>query len=185
MRMRVWSKQHESVLQVLDEHGRYTAHGDYLYRELGDLAPLVLEVYNWLAANHPQREQRPPDAVYPIWLSYTEDAVMRADAGTVILELEVDEAFVTPIDILKWGTMLNYSYIPLDETDAAAHKAELEAYGISDAKAYMSAFYPAIKRQIEASWRRLFDDTVSLGGDASYGTIWEINESWIKNIRRP
>jgi hypothetical protein len=42
------------------------------------------------------------------------------------------------------------SYIPADEHDAKRHRQLLEQYGVSNAKAYMSQFYPQIKREIIA-----------------------------------
>ena len=47
--------------------------------------------------------------------------------------------------------ILNYSYIPADEDDAKRHKQLLADYGVSDAQAYMSRFYPQIKMEIMSS----------------------------------
>ena len=55
-------------------------------------------------------------------------------------------------------------------------------YGVDDAKAYMSQFYPMIKKEIVASWDRLFDDQVKLGNDLKYGTIWEVRKEWVTNV---
>ena len=97
----------------------------------------------------------------------------------MILELALDPARITPIHIGKWGTMLNYSYIPADQADAKRHEKLLKDYGVSDAKAYMSQFYPQIKREIIQSWERLFDSAITLGSNETYGTIWEIRKEWV------
>ena len=68
------------------------------------------------------------------------------------------------------------SYIPADEHDAKRHRQLLEQYGVSNAKAYMAQFYPQIKREIIASWTRLFDDSILLGSDEKYGIIWEVKK---------
>ena len=59
-----------------------------------------------------------------------------------------------------------------------------EQYGTSDAQAYMSRFYPHIKRNIIESWSRLFDDSIILGSSKCYGNIWEVRKEWISEIIR-
>lgn len=100
----------------------------------------------------------------------------------VVFELTIDEEMITPINIAKWGAILNYSYIPVDEADRKRHRELLDAYGIDDVKAFMTQFYPAIKKEIVTSWDRLFDDNVKLGNDLKYGTIWEIRKEWVTKV---
>ncbi len=180
--IRVWTKQHSSVLTELEETGRYVAKREYICMDLEEHAELVLEVYDWLVNHTPNRRKKPEDVQYPIWLSLKEETTMLPTEDTVILELEIEQELLTPIHINKWGTMLNYSYIPLNEEDEKAHKACLKAYDVSDTLAYMSRFYPQIKREIIESWKRLFDDTITLNSDAYYGNIWEIKQEWIRKI---
>lgn len=182
--MIVWTKQNENVAKALAETGRYIAKKEYIFRDLEEHAPLVLEVYDWLVKNSPAAPQKPADVEYPIWVSTSKEATMLPSEGAVILELEVDPALITRVNIDKWGTILNYSYIPADAADAKRHLQMLEEYRVSDAKAYMSQFYPRIKREIQESWRRLFDDSVILGSGNSYGNIWEIRNEWVRNILR-
>lgn len=104
------------------------------------------------------------------------------DENSVILELELDPSTITHVNIEKWGMILNYSYIPADEDDAERHRQLLLDYGVSDAQAYMSRFYPQIKMEIMSSWARLFDENVKANSDACYGNIWEAKEEWITQI---
>ena len=83
---------------------------------------------------------------------------------------------------MKWGSILDYSYIPSDKADAARHRALLEEYRVNDSKAYMSQFYPQIKREIIESWDRLFDDSADPGNSDCYGNIWEIKKEWVTNV---
>ena len=69
-----------------------------------------------------------------------------------------------------------------DKADEKRHKELLEAYGVSDTQAYMSQFYPEIKREIRESWKRLFDDDIQIGSDGCYGNIWEVRREWVKNV---
>ena len=180
--IKVWTKQHRAVLDGLERDGRYTAKRAYVELENGDCAPIVLEAYNWLVSHAPGREHRPAGAEYPVWVSFSRDKAMLPQENTVLLEIAVDPALVTPIHVAKWGTILNYSYIPLDEQDARRHRELLQLYRVSDTKAYLSQFYPQIKREIVASWDRLFDDSVQLNGDLRYGIVWEVQRQWVTQV---
>lgn len=179
---KVWTKQHRHVLEELHESGRYTAKRRYIEQDLQEHSKIMLEAYDWLVKNGPHAKDRPADVQYPVWVSLTKDATMLPDDNTVILELELNPSDITYINIEKWGMILNYSYIPSDETDGKRHRDLLKAYHISDAKAYMSQFYPQIKAEITASWSRLFDDTVPVHNPSCYGTIWEVRTEWITKI---
>lgn len=180
--IKVWTKQHRNVLRELEEKGRYIARREYIRADLQEHAGLVLEAYDWLVRHSPDAVHKPEDVEYPVWVSFTSEAVMLPSQGTAILELELDPARITSVNIEKWGSILNYSYIPRDKEDAARHLEQMEQYGVSDAKAYMSQFYPQLKREITASWDRLFDDSIILGNDSSYGLIWEIRREWVTQI---
>lgn len=180
----VWTKQHENVLKLLESEGRYTAKREYIIMDLEEHANLVLEVYEWLVKNGPDAVNRPADVEFPVWVSFEKDATMMPSDGTVILELELEEEWITHVNIAKWGTILNYGYIPADEQDAVRHKKLLSDYGISDAKAYMSQFYPQIRQEIRNSWKRLFDDSILVGNQSDYGNIWEVRREWIKRVIR-
>lgn len=182
--VRVWTKQHINVLEELERTGVYRAKGRYIALDLEEHAPLVLEVYDWLVAHSPAAPLRPEGAEYPVWVSFLREGTMLPGDGAVILELELDPAVITRINVAKWGAMLNYSYLPRDEGDARRHRQLLSDYGTSDAKAFMTPFFPQIKREILDSWPRLFDDSVQLGSDLSYGTIWEVRRQWIRHILR-
>lgn len=179
----VWTKQHEDIIETLAESGRHIAKKEYILNDLEEQAPLVLEVYDWLAKNSPGAGQKPPDVKYPIWVSLAQEATMLPEQGRVILELCIDPDIITYVNIEKWGKILNYSYLPENAEDAERHKKLLEQYNIGDAKAYMSQFYPAIKREIIHSWGRLFDHTGFDNSDA-YGNIWEIKKEWVTKIIR-
>lgn len=181
--MTVWTRQHESVLETLERTGRYTAKRDFIVKDLEEHAELVLEVYDWLAAHSPNVQYRPEEAEYPVWVSYTQEAVMLPSPGTALLELSIPEELIAPVNIEKWGAILNYSYIPSGPQDARRHRRLLEERGISDAKAYLSRFYPEIKSEIVASWDRLFDSQVLLGSAAAYGTVWELRREWVRGRR--
>lgn len=178
----VWTKQHESILKTLNSEGRYTAKKEFIFKDLGEHAHLVLETYDWLVKNTPNIYNKPQDAEYPIWVSFSKEATMMPTDKSVIIELIIDLDLITRVNINKWGAILNYSYIPENEDDEKRHKGILDRYNISDAKALISQFYPEIKREVINSWSRLFDQSISLGNDNCYGNIWEIKKEWIVKI---
>lgn len=178
----VWTKQHRSVWDTLQKTGRYAAKRSFVALDLGEHAPLVLKAYDWLVGHHPDSARRPADADVPVWVSFDRDATMLPGKGSVILELSVDPGLITPVNIAKWGAILNYSYIPENAADAARHRTMLEDCGVSDAKAVMTQFYPQLKREVVESWSRLFDPSVSMGSDACYGLLWEVRSEWIRNV---
>ena len=162
----VWTKQHENVLKELETTGRYIAKREYIRMDLKEQAPVVLEAYDWLVKHGPDRANKPADVEYPVWVSFTNEGTMMNSENTVILELSLDPAIITSVNIAKWGHILNYGYIPKDE------------------KAVISQFYPQIKREIQNSWERLFDDTILMGSDAKYGNVWELRREWLTDVIR-
>lgn len=182
--MRVWTKQHENMLEELLDTGRYTAKKQYAAGDLTDQAYLMLEAYDWLVKNGPQSDKRPEDAAYPVWLSFSRRTAMLMEKNMVLLELEVDPSRLTFIDIEKWTSILNYSYIPANQADMRRHRELLNAYGVSDVKAYMTQFYPEIKREIRESWGRLFVEGIPENLEAYYGNIWEVKKEWLVQVIR-
>ena len=179
--IKVWTRQHHLVLEELEATGRYTAKASGILHN--EDSQLMKPCYDWLAAHLPQ-EDRPADAEYPVWLSLEQSNSMLPSPETVTLELELDERLVTLLNVTKWGAVNNFSYLPADEADARRHKRLLRDYGVSDAKACMTPFYPEIKQEIEKSWERLFDDRIQLGSPLCYGLCWELRREWIRKIIR-
>ena len=178
--MRVWTRQHESVLKELNDTGRYIMKTENVSLDMPEYKHIMMEVYMWLANNMPTINIKPEDVSLPIWVVFKSDAAMLPSPNMCLLELEIDENIVYHLNINKWGMILNYSYIPSDEIDDKRHTELLKKYGISDTKAYMSNFYPTLKSEIKNSWMRLFDDNISINdGKECYGLIWEIKKEWV------
>lgn len=181
--IRVWTRQHKNVWKKLLETGRYTAKRAYIQMDMEEHADIMLKAYDWLVKNGPDAENRPSDVEYPVWVSFVEDATMLPGENGVILELLLDEALITKVNIMKWSSILNYAYLPKDAEDAKRHQELLNLYGTNDAKAVMTSFYPEIKREILDSWKRLFDDRLDVGSDLCYGTIWELKREWVQDVQ--
>lgn len=178
--IRVWTKQSSAILDALEQSGVHRAKKQHVLKN--EDSKMLMEAYDWLAKSLPNQSFRPEGADYPVWLSFSHEAAMLPTPGTVMLELEVDEEMVARVNIAKWSAILNFTYIPKNEKDKRRHASLLEDYGTSDARAFMTPFYPQIKREILESWPRLFDESIDLGGPLCYGNIWEIRKEWIISI---
>ena len=174
----VWTKQNSAIMDALLKTGRHVAKKEYVHKN--EDAMSMITAYDWLVKEHPDRSNKPSDADYPIWISTRKDAVMKETTGTVFLELEIEEELITYLNVDKWGMINNFSYIPLNKEDEKIHKEKMKAYGISDVKACMSRFYPELKKEIQDSWKRVFNEDVKTGNDHAYGLIWEIKKEWVK-----
>lgn len=175
--MRVWTKQSNIVLDILENEGRYVAKRKFVKRR--DENDFVVSVYDWLARNHPGRPTAPADADYPVWLSLAEEATMGLTPGTVLLELEIPDELIYHIHVVKWTAIMNRLYIPADEADEKRHRELMKSYRQSDATAYQSTFYPQLKKEIEDSWIRLFDENVGNKDGLTYGNTWELKKEWL------
>jgi hypothetical protein len=180
--IRLWTKQHKGVWRSLSQKGRYTVEKRHIIQANEDMAGIFLAVYDWYTGKAERLVPRPGDARYPVWCSLSAEAALLPDDISDSLELEAPKELVIPVNLNKWSTILNYFYIPADEADGEAHSALLRRYNTNDAVAFMTPFYPQIKREIVASWDRLFE-----GGDDGqnayvYGTLWELRREWIRSV---
>jgi len=182
-KVKVWTKQHANILDDLEKNGRYIVKKEYIEQKMGEHARLYLDVYNWYRGAAEKIVPAPGDVEYPIWVSLNENEKIGNSDGNVLLEVEVDSDLLITMDIDKWGRIVNYMYIPKDDADQEAHDKLLESYGTDDCMAYMSSFFPVIKKKIQKSWDRLFDESFTLS-PVRLGTLWELRKEWIINVYR-
>lgn len=180
-KVRIWTRQNSGIVKILREQGRYIVKKEYIAQKMEEHAGLYLDVYSWYTSAASKLSPRPADAFYPIWVSLAPEEGLGASEGNVIIEALVDRQRLITIDIDKWGCIVNYMYIPLNEADAEEHEKMLKRYNTDDCTAYMSGFYPHIKNKIIKSWDRLFDDGITLS-PVKVGTIWELKQEWITKI---
>lgn len=181
-KIKVWTRQSEKVLDVLEKKGRYIVKEEYIVDKMEEFHDLYLDVYKWYTRKAKEIVPKPDDVKYPIWVSVTDNYMLQPVKGSVVLELLVDKDKVITMDVEKWGRIVNYWYVSMDREDEKEHDKKLKKYGLSDgSSAYMSNFYPIIKREIIKSWDRLFDNSYRLS-DVIQGTIWEVKKEWIVNV---
>lgn len=180
-KVKVWTKQHKNILLDIQKNKTYIVKREYIINKMEEHSDIYLNAYSWLYNKCVNKADIPKDAKYPIWVSLTEDSKIENSEGNVILEILIDSDKLTIFDLEKWGSIVNYMYIPKDKKDEAEHEKLLSSYNIDDCTAYMSPFYPNIKSKIIKSWDRLFDDNIKLSKNF-VGIIWEVKEEWISKI---
>lgn len=181
-KVKVWTRQHENILEIIEKKGRYIVKKDYIESKMESCAKFYFEVYSWYTRKAQEIVPKPYDVKYPIWVSLNENYMLQNIQGTVILELLLDKGLIIEMDAEKWDRIVNLWYVPKDEKDEEEYDKKLVKYGISNcSSAYMSNFYPHLKREIINSWDRLFDSSYSQS-NLRQGTIWEVKSEWIINV---
>ena len=77
----VYTRQDARILDALRKTGRHAAQRGPVMKN--DDSLLQRPAYDWLVAHHPRQEDRPADADYPVWVSFTADATLLPDRGFV------------------------------------------------------------------------------------------------------
>ncbi|WML34709.1 DUF3841 domain-containing protein [Clostridium sp. OS1-26] len=183
-KVKIWTRQDENILDVLENEERYIVKKEYIENKLESCAKYYFEVYSWYTNKASEIVLKPHDVKYPVWVSITPDFMLQQTPGTVILELLVEKDLVIVTDSEKWDRVVNFWYLPLSKEDEEEYDKKLKDYGISNcSNAYMSGFYPHLKNEIIKSWDRLFDNSYSLS-NLKQGTIWEVKKEWVQRVIR-
>lgn len=181
-KIKIWTRQHEDIVDILEKEERYIVKEEYITNKMENCSHFYLDVYTWYTKKAQKIVPKPDDVKYPIWVSVSDNYMLQPVEGTVVLELLIDEDELVVMDVEKWGRIVNYWYVPTSREDEDEHDKKLKKFGLSDdSSAYMSNFYPLLKREIIASWDRLFDNSYYLC-DLRQGAIWEVKKEWIVNI---
>ena len=181
---KVWSRQHKAVLDEIKENNIYRVKERYIRKKLDTCADIYLDVYRWLRNEAGKRMEIPDKAKYPIWLTTQEELKLPMAEGFVFFELEIPADEIMIFDMLKWDYIVNYLYLPKDDEDRKEFKEKLEKYNISvESDIYLQDFYPMLKKEMTASWERLFDKDIKLS-DQEVGICWEIKEDWIVDYEK-
>lgn len=182
--MKLWTRQDESVLKEIEEKGTYRATKLSILNKYGSCSDVYFHVYEWYTQAGAHFVEKPKDVKYPIWLATGDKYKIGPIKGQALLELEIPDDQVIIMDTAKWDYILNYWYLPVDDADAKQYKEKLSAAGVNNPTAmYMQNFHPILKREVEESWMRLFDNTIRYS-DISQATVWEIRKEWIVKVTR-
>ncbi|MCT4605754.1 MAG: DUF3841 domain-containing protein [Marinisporobacter sp.] len=184
-KIRLWTRQHKNVWQELKEKEIYRAKKEHIIEKNDTISEYYLKLYDWYIKHAQRFVPKPEGVTYPIWFSTSEEKRLQLVENTVVLELEVDRKDVVITDFDKWGYVVNYWYVPIDQQDEKKHNEELKRYGIGDESALIMGdkgnFYPLLKNKILKSWERMFyisnEETCF-----TQATLWEMKKEWVVNV---
>jgi hypothetical protein len=181
-KIKLWTTQDVRVLKEIEAKGVYRASLGSIIEKYDTCSDLYLNVYRWFSKTADSVIAKPAGAEYPVWAALEKEMSFGLIKGQVRFELEVDTENVIIFDSGKWDYILNYWYIPENSTDKEEYEKKLNSYGIKNKSLIcMTNFYPILKREVENSWKRLFDPNIRISG-IDQATLWEIRAEWIKNI---
>lgn len=183
--LRAWTRQHISVLDMLNTEGVYRVSEAFIREKNGPIASYYLDLYRWYTQEAARLVPLPPGVQWPIWLFLEKVCRLPPVEGTVTLELEIPRDQIVITDEERSGYRVNYLYIPLDAEDAAAHDRELRRQGIVNETALIQTgkgnFYPLLRQKIIASWSRVFEKPAG-GYTVAQGTVWELRQQWLRGV---
>ena len=169
--MKLWTSQSPEVWRLLEEQSITTVKKEFIRKKYGDCAWSFLIAYDFMAKKQAQKVSPPEGAESPVWLF--------ADpkwAGEDALPLEVPEEEILLFDLRKWYRVLSLSYVGTEQEEKVFDEM-LKKQGIRDSSdVFRTPFYPFQRRQILASWVRIFD----LPEDAQYhqAACWRLRKEW-------
>ena len=170
--MKLWTSQSPEVWRLLEEQGTTTVKKEFIRKKYGDCAWSFLIAYDFMAKKLAQKVLPPVGAESPVWLF--------ADpkwAGEDACPFEIPEAEILLFDLRKWYRVLSLSYVGTQQEEAT-FDAMLKRQGIRDSSdVFRTSFYPLQRRQIMASWDRVFE----LPEDTQYyqAACWLLKREWL------
>ncbi|MHC1720924.1 MAG: DUF3841 domain-containing protein [Clostridiaceae bacterium] len=181
----LWTTQDARALKEIEIKGSYRAKVGNILEKYEDCSDIYLKVYKWFSKVAGEVVPKPEGAEFPVWAAFEKEFSFGLIEGQVRFELEVDSKDIIIFDSGKWDYILNYWYIPIDRADSAKYEEKLKSHGIKNKSLIcMTNFYPVLKREVEDSWKRLFDPNIKISG-IDQATLWEIRAEWIRNIAYP
>ena len=187
--MILYASQAEPVWQAIQRDGAAWSRREYVQKKYGESAPIFVTAYDWFVRQLPKYVPRPEPAEYPYW-AFADQYVIpggSTDASLLTLEVPIDQAVY--FDMYDWNKVVQLKYMGRDERDERAFLQELAMRGITTRDVMLSGFYPDLKDQTLASWKRLFrhHEAVKQGDrsgiDSLQVGLWCIRKEWIVDVK--
>lgn len=184
--MTLWTRQVSEIMKEIEENGIYKVKEEYIRKKNDTISDYYLSLYKWFTREAKKYIEVKDEYRYPIWFSVADEFRLRPVEGTVTLKLKIPGKDILLCNYDAWGYVVNYFYVPLDETDKLRHKEELAKYGLtSDDELFLTAkgnFYPLLKRKVEKSWERIFTLKPDDEKACLVAAAWEIKKEWIEEV---
>jgi hypothetical protein len=151
----LYSAQSDLVIEQLKQNGRCFVKKEYVVKKYGESAAIFVTAYDWFVSEAVKYLAKPQEAEYPYWAF--QDAYNAAPTGGEILCLQVPLTEAIFFERDNWDKILRLQYMGENEAEEAAFRQSLANYGVRrEMDVMLTNFYPDLKRQVLASWQRLF-----------------------------
>ena len=187
--MILYASQAEPVWQAIQRDGAAYSRREYVRKKYGESAPIFLTAYNWFVKMLPRYVEKPENAEFPYWAFADQYVIPGGSASTRLLTLEVPIDQAVYFDMYDWNKVVQLKYMGKDERDERAYLQELAMRGITTRDVMLSDFYPDLKEQTLASWKRLFryHEAVRQGDRSGIGSLqaglWCIRKEWVVDVK--
>ena len=181
----LYASQAEVVVNALERDGVCFSRREYVIKKYEESAPVFLAAYDWFVAQVQTYVPRPAGAEFPYWAFMELYSVEQSgDSRLLALRVPADEAVF--FDMYDWNKILRHQYIGETEAEEKRFKQKLTDYGIRhDSDVLLTNFYPDLKREVQASWQRLFrhHERIRAGQPHGAGSVqaalWQLKKEWL------
>ncbi len=179
----VYSAQTSTVIDVLNRDGVCYSKREYVLKKYEDTAKVFTTVYDAFVSEAVKYVPKPEGADYPYW-AFT-DLYNVDTTGADVLKLCVPTDELIFFDMYDFTKMLNQSYMGEDEKDEQTFIKKVTECGVKNiSDITLTSFYPLLKREVLASWKRLFRHHEAIkSGDSDVKNVqvglWRIKKEWI------
>lgn len=181
----MFSAQAEVVVRALMREGHCFSRREYVERKYEESAQIFLAAYGWFVREAQRYAPRPAGAGYPYW-AFAELYNVEASEDSRVLKLSVPRAEAVFFDMYDWIKVLRLQYLGETEAEEARFKQKLADYGVRrEMDVILTNFYPALKREVEDSWQRLFRHHESIRQGLEHGAksvqagLWQLKQEWL------
>lgn len=179
----IWTQQSQKVVDKLKEAERLTVKKEFIQEKYGSEGEIFLKAYNFFVKEAEKIVPRPDGAEYPYWGALKKENAFSGAQGYLI-KLKIPSSKLIIFDRDKWNKILNLSYLPDNKQDLKKHKDYLKKMGITaDSEIVLSVHYPQLKRKIEKSWQKLFQDQIENIAQKKIA-FWELRSEWLQKIEK-
>ena len=163
----LYSPQAPIVWETVLRDGISFSKREYIQKKYGESAKIFLAAYEFYV-REAQNYARPPEPgslpagiqippqPYPYW-AFLHQQDLDGTAGGNVMKLRVPLEEAVFFDMYDWQKILRLSYMGESLKEEKDFLEQLQRQGIKDpSQAFLTAFYPGAKMQIQKSWKRLF-----------------------------
>ena len=187
--MILYTLQTDPVLASIDRLGYAHCKARYIEEKYGEMAPIFLTAYRWLAKEGARYVAKPEGAELFYWAFGCPGDIERF-AGSTLLTLDVPQGEALLFRMEAWKRVLQLTLLG-DDGELRDFRRELAARGIArEQDILLTGFYPDLRAAVLASWQRLFRDQAEwqreeiLEDIHLQAALWELRREWIVHRER-